>query len=53
LRPGPEEPAVAASLADHIYEALPPWPPHDPALKLDRIALHTRLQSWSLKPAAL
>ena len=54
LQPGPEEPAVAADLAQYgIYELLPDWTPHSPDLELDRLALHTRLQSWSLKPALL
>jgi hypothetical protein len=54
LQPGPEEPAIAARLAEeNIYQQLPGWPPHSPDLKLDQLALHTRLQSWSLKPAVL
>ncbi len=36
-----------------IYQRLPGWSPHPPGLPLDRIALHTRLQTWSLKPATL
>jgi len=51
FQPGPEEPALAARLAEEIYRQLPTWPPHSPDLKLDQLALHTRLQSWSLKPA--
>ncbi len=52
--PGAEEPAIAASLAeDAIYHRLPGWSPHAPDLRLDLLALHTRLQSWSLKPALL
>jgi hypothetical protein len=54
FQPGPEEPALAARLAEeNIYQQLPYWPPHSPDLKLDQLALHTRLQSWSLKPAIL
>lgn len=50
--PGAEEPATAAAWVDEwIYGALPGWTPHRPDLQLDRLALHTRLQSWSLKPA--
>jgi hypothetical protein len=54
LTPGPEEPDIAAELVQkRIYDSLPGWPPHDPGLRLDAIALHTRLQTWSLKPAVL
>jgi hypothetical protein len=54
LGPGPEEPTIAARLAEEqIYQSLPGWPPHPPDLRLDRLALHLRLQSWSLKPAVL
>lgn len=50
--PGVEEPVSAAPWVDEwIYGTLPGWPPHRPDLKLDKLALHTRLQSWSLKPA--
>lgn len=50
--PGTEEPAAAAALVEEgIYGMLPGWPPHKPDLRLDRLALHTRLQCWSLKPA--
>ena len=52
MPPGWDEPAVAASLAEAaINRRLPYWSPHRPDLRLDRLALHTRLQSWSLKPA--
>jgi hypothetical protein len=52
--PGVEEPPQAAKLAEEgIYGPLPGWPPHDPNLRLDLLALHVRLQSWSLKPAVL
>ena len=54
LSPGPEEPSVAGRLAEkQIYLSLPGWPPHRPDLRLDQLALHLRLQTWSLKPAAL
>ena len=54
LRPGAEEPAIATQLAAQgVYQLLPKWTPHDPDLRLDQLALHTRLQSWSLKPAVL
>ncbi|MCD6289474.1 MAG: hypothetical protein J7M34_03150 [Anaerolineae bacterium] len=54
LSPGAEEPEIAARLADEaIYKRLPGWEPHSPDLELDKLALHTRLQSWSLKPAVL
>ncbi len=53
VRPGAEEPAVAAALVENLYGALPGWPPHVADLRLDLLALHTRLQSWSLKPAVL
>jgi len=54
LRPGVEEPAIAAQLVEEgIYQRLPGWSPHSPDLELDQLALHTRLQSWSLKPAVL
>jgi hypothetical protein len=53
LQPGAEEPAIAAALAKRLYAELPGWPPHDPDLRLEQLALHTRLQSWSLKPAVL
>jgi hypothetical protein len=54
LRPGPEEPAIAAPLVEkQIYRSLPGWPPHRPDLRLDQLALHLRLQTWSLKPAVL
>ncbi|MCC6456258.1 MAG: hypothetical protein IT328_14990 [Caldilineaceae bacterium] len=50
--PGAEEPAAAAHLVEEgIYRMLPGWSPHSPDLRLDRLALHTRLQCWSLKPA--
>jgi len=52
ITPAPGEPEVAAGLAQAgIYEKLPHWPPHRPDLRLDLLALHTRLQSWSLAPA--
>ncbi len=52
--PGAEEPPAATQLAEEgIYKPLPGWPPHDPNLRLDLLALHVRLQSWSLKPAVL
>lgn len=53
FQPGAEEPAIADRLADDLYHQLPGWPPHRPDLRLDQLALHTRLQSWSLKPAVL
>jgi hypothetical protein len=53
LQPGAEEPANAGALVDGLYANLPGWPPHDPNLRLEQLALHTRLQSWSLKPAVL
>jgi hypothetical protein len=54
FQPGAEEPAIATWLAEEqIYRQLPNWPPHLPDLRLDQLALHTRLQSWSLKPAVL
>jgi hypothetical protein len=54
LNPGWDEPAAAPDLAeDAIYRRLPNWSPHAPDLRLDQLALHTRLQSWSLKPAIL
>jgi hypothetical protein len=54
LQPGVEEPAIATRLAEErIHQLLHNWTPHDPQLELDRLALHTRLQSWSLKPAVL
>jgi hypothetical protein len=50
--PGAEEPVEAAALVERgIYGMLPGWPPHKPDLRLDKLALHTRLQCWSLKPA--
>ena len=52
--PGAEEPPLAQQLAQEgIYGPLPGWPPHDPNLQLDLLALHVRLQSWGLKPAVL
>ena len=54
LQPGAEEPATAAEFAERaIYKSLPGWPPHPLDLRLDRLALNTRLQAWSLKPAVL
>ncbi len=54
LTPGAEEPAPAAQLAEEgIYKSLPGWVAHPPDLRLDQLALHTRLQSWSLRPAVL
>lgn len=54
LAPAPGEPDVAAELAQAgITDKLPNWPPHRPDLRLDLLALHTRLQSWSLVPARL
>jgi hypothetical protein len=54
LAPAPGEPDVAAALAQAaIYDKLPNWPPHRPDLRLDLLAQHTRLQSWSLAPATL
>jgi hypothetical protein len=54
LQPGAEEPTIATRLAqEKIHQLLHNWTPHDPELELDRLALHTRLQSWSLKPAVL
>jgi hypothetical protein len=50
--PDAEEPVSAAPWVDEwIYRILPDWTPHRRDLKLDQLALHTRLQSWSLKPA--
>ena len=53
IAPGAEEPLAAASLAERIYQRVPTWPAHRPELRLDLLALHARLQSWSLKPAVL
>jgi hypothetical protein len=53
LQPGAEEPAIAAGLAEYVCQTLPGWSPHSPDLRLDQLALHSRLQSWSLKPAVL
>ncbi|NOZ26918.1 MAG: hypothetical protein GXP39_02560 [Chloroflexi bacterium] len=54
ISPGAEEPEIAARLVEEgIYRRLPGWPPHPLDLELDTLALHTRLQSWSLKPAVL
>lgn len=54
VMPAPGEPDVAAALAQAgIYDKLPGWPPHRPDLRLDLLALHTRLQCWSLAPAQL
>jgi hypothetical protein len=52
--PGVEEPAAATPLVEKgIYEMVPEWIPHSPQLRLDQLALHMRLQAWSLKPAVL
>jgi hypothetical protein len=52
--PGVEEPAAATPLVEKgIYEMVPQWIPHSPQLRLDQLALHMRLQAWSLKPAVL
>jgi hypothetical protein len=54
LEPTWHEPAAAADLVEGaIYNRLPNWSPHAPDLRLDQLAMHTRLQSWSLKPAVL
>ncbi|MCJ7736420.1 MAG: hypothetical protein MUQ10_03770 [Anaerolineae bacterium] len=53
MPPGFDEPAAAVQLSRYIHERLPGWPPHRRDLQLDGLALHTRLQSWSMKPAAL
>ena len=54
LVPAPGEPDGADALAQAaIYDKLPGWPPHMPDLRLDLLALHTRLQSWSLRTAEL
>jgi hypothetical protein len=54
LIPGAEEPLRAEELAQTaIYQRLPGWPPHPLNLNMDQLALHTRLQNWSLKPATL
>jgi hypothetical protein len=54
VSPAPGEPASAERLAQEaIYDRLPGWPPHRPDLRLDLLARHTRLQSWSLAPAKL
>ncbi len=54
IAPAPGEPNIAAELAQTgIYDKLPHWPPHRPDLRLDLLAYHTRLQSWSLRPARL
>lgn len=54
LLPGTEEPESAAPWAARwIDEAVPRWGPHRPDLRVDQLSLHTRLQSWSLKPAML
>jgi hypothetical protein len=53
FRPGAEEPAVAAPLIEETFSQFLGWPPHPPDLRLDQMALHMRLQSWSLKPAVL
>jgi len=53
LEPGAEEPSIASQLARELHQHLPNWPPHRTDLRLDNLALHTRLQSWSLKPATL
>lgn len=54
LAPAPAEPEIAPALAQTgIYDKLPNWPPHRPDLRLDLLAQHTRLQSWSLAPAQL
>ncbi len=54
VAPAPGEPSVARELAKTgIDDRLPGWPPHRPDLRLDLLALHTRLQCWSLTPASL
>jgi hypothetical protein len=54
LQPGAEEPAAGERLAEWgVYLQIPLWESHPPDLRLDQLALHTRLQSWSLKPAVL
>ncbi len=54
LTPGAEEPAgIAEMVEQEVIRSVPFWSPHRPDLPTDRLALHTRLQSWSLKPAAL
>jgi hypothetical protein len=54
LAPAAGEPDAAAELAQAgITDKLPNWPPHRPDLRLDLLAKHTRLQSWSLAPARL
>ena len=53
LQPGAEEPALAAPMAEDVYQRIPYWVPHSEDLRLDQLALHARLQSWSLKPAVL
>jgi hypothetical protein len=53
FEPAAEEPSIASPLANELHQHLPNWPPHRTDLRLDNLALHTRLQSWSLKPATL
>jgi hypothetical protein len=44
---------MADELAQRIYQEYRKWPPHPADLRLDRLALYTRLQCWTLKPASL
>jgi hypothetical protein len=53
FQPGAEEPTLATSMAEDVYQRIPHWVPHSDDLRLDQLALHARLQSWSLKPAVL
>jgi len=54
LEPGAEEPEIGARVVEErVYGMLPNWTPHDPNLRLEQLALHTRLQCWTMKPAVL
>ncbi|MGQ9552966.1 MAG: hypothetical protein ACUVWR_02515 [Anaerolineae bacterium] len=50
--PGPQVPAVGDILRREVMEGVP-GRMHKPDLDVSRIATHTRLQSWTLKPAVL
>jgi len=51
--PGCEHTHSADRLEQRIRKNIPEWVPHDPEMNMDLLVKHTRLQTWSMKPAMI
>lgn len=48
---GLQVPAIADAIVERVNDGFVHWPVHDPDMDTTRLLLHTRLQSWTIRPA--